>query len=774
MKKLCLLVSWITLLSIIPPFGATQETKAKLLLSGISSDRLALPTSVECDKAGNIYVVSSGTHEIVSYTKDLKLRFRVGGSGIGTEALVDPQDMLFVKDSMLVSDAGCIKIFDTNGNFQKNIEKIKDTALVKPTGMIQDSRGRIYICDAGTGKIFILESSLDTYKILEGYKQPISFFPVNDNYYLLEKETKTLTIFSSMMAKIKTIEGFKNPQAMSTDFAQKIFVLDGSEIKMFTLAGLTGKTLSFAPKSSSAYFNSFGFDGSKYIVSSTASHELLSIDDTGKLTILIAHEVDKLCLPQGLAVDENGRIFVSDSGNKMIRVTDQRGTPLFQIDNIEAGKMAISKDLVAIVTADSIKVLTRAGQKAYDIQEPNVIDVDFDLDGSLLALKKDALFRYQGTTKTETVLAKQDWGKPTSISSIGTNFAITDQDNSKVMIYSGKDTQSTIITLSDSPLDCILLSPQRIIVSGESSMKLVDQSGKVLRSFGNSGGPFSLHKPTTDKIAYETGLDTMTEPAALASFGKWLYLLDRQAMRLIRYPREMLLESPKIKITPEIADFKFVTPDSEEELELVIQNIGGDSLEGYFTNIPKWISLSTRTVKGDEVIIKVKAKTYHFIPSVTYRESMTLESNAGRFKIPCILKTPDSLPAQVNVEFQIGNKTITINGKKVDQPVAPYIKDAATMVPLQFLTDTFGAVTDFSSGYISINFPRKNIWVVCEVGSNNVTLQRDDQTSSLTMKPSPEVKSGKACLSLSFFTDILDCELYWDKATKKIRLIYLP
>ena len=232
----------------------SQDNQAELLLGGQPQESVIEPGSVTVDKSGNVYLYCHGTNEILCFSKDFKLKFRIGGFGVSDETFINPSDILVLKDSILVTDVGMLKVFSLSGEFKKNITKIKDFELKSPTGLSIDTRGKVYVCDPEIGKIFILDGTLEPNKVVDGFKAPMTIIPANDGYFVLDQETKTVQILSGAMAKIKSVGPFKNPLCLTSDYTQKIYVLDGSEIKTYTFGGVLSKTLNFAPKTATGRY----------------------------------------------------------------------------------------------------------------------------------------------------------------------------------------------------------------------------------------------------------------------------------------------------------------------------------------------------------------------------------------------------------------------------------------------------------------------------------------------------------------------------------------
>ncbi len=764
---------------LLSPIILAQEQEELLIMGGTLADGLVLPGPVSTDTNGNIYIFNEGTNELLSLTSRMDFRLRFGGYGEGEGSLESPAHLIVSKGRLIISDVGCLKIFDQKGNFKKKIEKIGEEKLVRPMGLSTDLRNRLYIADPGLGKVIICESDFKPYKVIdEIIKEPIHcFLTSTSRYVILDRALKKAFLLSSYFAKIKEFGDFKNPLSISTDGTRRIYVLDDSTIHVFSIGGDQRFKWRLAPKTPGGVYPAIAISDGNLLVTSRNTNELIKIDtDDGKIKTIIEHDSSTLCLPSGHEIDENGRVYICDSIHNKVRVVSQVGQHLFEILIKNPGRIAVSQYLFAVVHAEDnkVSVFTREGGSLYSIEVDNPVDCDFTGDESLLILTGDGnVTKYSGSEKIGDVVDDDDKvDSPVSIDYYNDYFAVASLHNS-ISVFTRLGEYSWSIKTEKSPRDVILLSPQRLIAVFDDRMVLLDQAGDEMSKFGSSGGPFSIGVKLKSTIEYDKNLEKFTNPVSISRFGDWLYVLDKIAMRLIRFNKSVLLTPPKIKVSPAILNFGHIPADSEAEEEIVIQNVGGETLEGSFSVVPKWLTVSSKKFKGDDVVIKVRAKTLHFISSMKYCENIILDSNAGKVVIPCILEVPNLAVNQIDVRIQIGNKIAMIGDKKIDLGVAPFIMNGKTMVPLRFISEAFGGSLEVDGEYIDISFPKKDMWVSIQVGDKNVVLSVGEESSFTKINPPPILKSGSTFVPLTFFTDILECESIWDPNNKSIRLVYI-
>lgn len=762
---------------LLAPLVNAQEKEMSLIAGGPSADSLILPSAVSTDSNGNIYIINEGSNEILSITANHNYRFRFGG--FGDSNLVEPAHVLYNRGRIIVSDIGCLKVFDQKGRLKETITKIGDYELVRPMGLSSDSRNRIYVSDPLLGKVIITESDFRFYKVIEeNLDQPIQCFLTNSyRYVILDRGLNKGLILSSYLDVINDFGAFNNPLSMVTDGTRRIYVLTDGMIYAFGISGDSRPNWNISPKKPGGLYPSMSLNDETLLLSSKGTGELISVSTSdGKVETLIEHDSSVLCLPSCHAVDENGRIYVSDGINNKIRILDQLGQNLFIIPTERPGRIDVSTNLLSVVECDGgkINMLTREGGELYSLDVADAVDCVFTDEEDLLVLTVAGhIDRYSGSVKERTIIADEDaFDSPIAIDCEKDYIAVAHSDGIvSVLTRLGEFAWSDSIDAKVH--DIMLLSPQRVIAITDKGMVLLSQINGIMESFGSSGGPFTAGVKDEPVIDYTDNLDKFTHPVSISQFGDWLYVLDKAGMRLVRYLSSVLMSSPKVKILPEVINFGDVPADSEMELDVVIKNIGGDTLEGSFSIIPDWISVSSKRFNGDDVVIKVKAKTLHFISNMRYREDLVLDTNAGRVSIPCELRVPRSEINQIDITIQIGNRIAKIDDEEINLGVAPYIKNSKTMVPLRFISEAFGGSVDFYNGFIDVTFPKKNIWISIAVGSATVVLDIAGESSFGIINPPPEIKSETTFVPLTFFTDILECEKYWNNDDKSIRLVFI-
>lgn len=758
----------------IVPVNLLANGGPLLIMGGATAEKPVLPTFVSSDKSGNIYTFSSATKELLCYTKDMKLKFRTGGLGGGDSILQDPTELVVFKDQLIIADTASLAIFDTKGKFIRRIKEADSFKFKKPMGLSVDPSGRLVVCDAEANQVVVLEPDFSLKKTIKDLSGPSAFYEIrNSNYVCLEKNTGKVTTFSSYMARIKVFPNIKFARSMIYDGNSQLYVLDEDNIKVFGTDGRLKTELAIKPKRPEGSYPAIALVDNAVCFASFADSQILKIGEGTKLTTLIDKDSSALFLPEGMAVDENGKIFIADTGNNLIRVLDQKGGSLYSFEVDKPKKLALMGDSLAIVRPSSVDMYSRSGIKLYSIPAKDVVDCDFAPDGSLLVLNFAGYVNKFLGTKDLGLMYADKIANPVSISSCQTHFGVATKD-SNIETIKHDGSKDNTIELDSTASDIIMLSPQRIIVLGQDGFKLVEQRSKVMKSFGKPSGIRMSHEPTLDPISFASNLDSFSVPSAVARFGDWIYSVDMVAMRAVRFPKELLLAPPKIKISPEVLDFGVVLADQNASLELVIENVGGETIEGLFTKIPKWITLDKKILKGDDSIIKTSAKTTHFLPNVTYLEDLMLETNIGTISIPCRLQTPNQLPKQINIELKVGSKTVKVGSKTVDVGASIYMEGNALMVPVKFISDCFGSTVSQEEGFIDIVFASKKTTVSMEVGSQDVAVEINGESKFMKATPAPKIVSKTTFVPLKFFVELLDCEEYWDSNSKQMRLVYTP
>ncbi len=766
----------IILLLLAPPVSA-QEKESSLVIGGPYSDDLILPSAISTDSNGNLFIINEGTNEILSLTSDLKYRFRFGG--YGDSNLDEPAHILYSKGRIIVSDVGCLHVFDQKGRLKETITQIGEDELIRPMGLSTDSRNRIYISDPSLGKVIITENDLKPYKVIEHeLDQPLQCFVTSSHrYIILDKGLGKGLILSSYFDVVDDFGSFDNPLSMVTDGSRRIYVLSSNMVYTFGIGGDTRPNWNISPKKPGGIYPSMLLKNDILTLCSRETHEMVSVDTSnGDVETLIDYNPNSFYLPSCHAVDENGRVYVSDRINSKIRVVNQLGQSLFSIPAENPGRIDVSTNLISVLNGDSGKVdiLTREGGELYSMDDATAVDCVYSDQEDLFVLTSTGCIdSYSGSVKERKIVGDESFfDSPIAI----------DYENDYIAVAYNETTLSILTRLGefswtkeiDTKInDVMLLSPQRVVVVTDQGMFLVSQINGIMESFGSSGGPFTAGIKEESTINYLDNLDSFTHPVSISQFGDWLYVLDEAGMRLARYTKSVLMSPPQVKILPKVVNFGDVPADSEMELDIVIKNIGGGTLEGTFSIVPDWITVSSKRFKGDDVVLKIKAKTLHFISNMRYRENLLLETNAGRVSIPCELRVPRSEVSQIDIIIQIGNRTARIDDGEVDLGVAPYINNGKTMIPLRFISEAFGGSVDYYNGFIDVTFPKKDIWISIEVNSENVILDFSGESTFGTINPPPEIKSGTTFVPLSFFTDMLECESYWNHNDKSIRLVYI-
>jgi len=221
--------------------------------------------------------------------------------------------------------------------------------LVRPYGVVTDSRGRIIISDPGALGVHIFGFEKKEYRFLGGSKQQTFQSPIGvavdaqDNIYVADSRLGKIFVFrpdGKFLRYVGDIRGegfFKRPTGLAIDKAeQRLYVTDTLRHKIYVTT-LEGTVLgSFGGPGNAA--GQFNFPTEVVV----HGEELLVVDAMNFRVQVLDHKgnprgqfgtagdaVGSIFRPKGLSLDSNGNIFVVDAALEAVQVFNRQGRLLF-------------------------------------------------------------------------------------------------------------------------------------------------------------------------------------------------------------------------------------------------------------------------------------------------------------------------------------------------------------------------------------------------------------------------------------------------------------
>jgi|GEM_PF-679247 len=229
---------------------------------------------------------------------------------------------------------------------------------------------------------------------------------------------------------------------------------------------------------------------------------------------------------------------------------------------------------------------------------------------------------------------------------------------------------------------------------------------------------------------------------------------------------------PCLKVQPTDLDFGFMNRGEEKSKTVVLTFDTDKEVSGMVMGEDRWIDVEpvSFTSVGKKAIIKV----------IVNASRIPVGNDAvGRI----ILATKDDVCQQVSVEVKveteprieiamtIGEKTAFVNNRPVEMDVAPYLTSKGrTMVPIRFISETFGAEVKWIQENKEIRIQRFDRLVVLWVGKPEIQV---DAIRKAIPSP-PEIKEGRTMVPFRAIAEGFNAVVTWDGETKTVRMEYEP
>ncbi|KPA14954.1 NHL repeat containing protein [Candidatus Magnetomorum sp. HK-1] len=294
---------------------------------GIKDGELNLPTGIDIDSSGNIYICDSENHRVQVFSSSGAFQYSIGTGSSGDQAgQFDTPAMLCLDDNnkLYVTEKGNdrVQVFCLSENsaayeYSFGTSGTGPGQFDDPTGIAIDSNGKIYVADYFNDRIQIFSSSGSfEYSIVSGMSgnsdlqidRPTGLaFDSNGKLYITDNDASVQVLSSSLTFDYSIgtgIAGFgenelAQPYSVDFDSSGNIYITNimNDTVKVYSSSG--------------AYKFCFGSGGS----------------NTGEFQA-----------PMGLAIDMDNHIYVSDTYNNRIQVFNINNTHRIQTKNVAIGK----------------------------------------------------------------------------------------------------------------------------------------------------------------------------------------------------------------------------------------------------------------------------------------------------------------------------------------------------------------------------------------------------------------------------------------------------
>ncbi|MBS4024584.1 MAG: SMP-30/gluconolactonase/LRE family protein [Clostridia bacterium] len=266
----------------------------------------------------------------------------------GEGQLVKPMAVTTANNRIYVSDTGNhrIQVFDMNGNFLFHFGQVgrQEGQFHFPYGIAGDSEGRIYVADLYQSKISVFNpegeflhyfGDAEAQKAIDG---PGDIFITEDNkLYLTDINQSKILIFDIAEGNLllefgefgRSAGQFYAPNGVAVDRQGNIWVVDtgNQRVQVFDQEGKFLRIINGTPDGTGdsvlANPRGVGIRGNNAVIVSNLTHTIFGFDQQGVEVFRfggLGSMNTQFNFPNGLHVDENGHVYITDTINQRVVV----------------------------------------------------------------------------------------------------------------------------------------------------------------------------------------------------------------------------------------------------------------------------------------------------------------------------------------------------------------------------------------------------------------------------------------------------------------------
>ena len=339
------------------------------------------PNDVTLDNDGNIYVCDTGNYRVVVFDSTLSLTQVISSSAFNSPAMLAVDDLghIYLTD---ISNRDVV-VLTTSGQDVTYFRPTVNGNPPYPWGVAY-YQGGIYMGDQLSNEVVVLDASSGA--VVDSYLQPLMqpydiAFDQQGNSYITDSGNNRILILGpdgSQLAALPSTVG--NLYGIAIDGPQRLYVVTNNNgvggVYQLDSTGAVTYTFTLPPNGlQDPTFCAVNDDGTRLYVSDTYNSRIVMWNKNGQPSII--QHVSAFELPLGLALDQQGRLYVTDdceddggqcgnvfvlnpSGSRILHTFSAGNTPLYGLALDAAGRI-YSPVLVSAPNTFGVAVLSKRG-----------------------------------------------------------------------------------------------------------------------------------------------------------------------------------------------------------------------------------------------------------------------------------------------------------------------------------------------------------------------------------------------------------------------------
>ncbi len=288
--------------------------------------------------------------------------------------------------------------------------------------------------------------------------------------------------------------------------------------------------------------------------------------------------------------------------------------------------------------------------------------------------------------------------------------------------------------------------------------------------FGGNKSHFYVLDANTGKEIWTYTADKRSEFLSQpVVYNGMVYACSHNGLYCFSEASEISKPSCSIKVMPENLFFGKIARGKEMTLPFILTIPEG--ITGKLTPSEQWIEVSPSTFsatgKDIEGQVTIKGSALPAGESFEgYIDIIPDDTNCSPIKMKVIVKTDKS----IQLKLVVGDSKAKLNDETIQLDVPPQIINGRTLIPVRFISESFGCVVgwDASSGKITISR-----------GDFNIVLFKDKKTAYINgeevqLDVPATIVSGRTLVPVRFISEGFGAEVSWDGETKTITIDWNP